>query len=243
MDSTGQVSFLGAPATYSPCTVQRRQVHQQPNSRDGRAIAQQKLGLILDVYFFAGPERHGDIKHWLQYFCSKENINLEMHEFDLLRDSPGNDLALQTTQDEWLNKLHLFSAVINTPPCSTFSRAPWANRNGPVLIRSCVYPLGFPWLSVTLARKAEAANHLIAFFWKCMHKIHTLQNRYNITAFGEHPEDLGRIAKGEMKCTPVSIWQMQEFWALIKLGWWSGGFKQDKFGAPTAKPTRGLSNS
>ena len=195
------------------------------------------------VYFFAGPTRKGDVKFWLQEICSRENLILDMCEFDLLRSGTGNDLSAFTVQEKWVSELESYNAVINTPPCSTYSRAPWANSNGPVPIRNVRYPLGFPWLSNVLRAKAANGNALVEFFWKTMLRVNELQGFCNITAFGEHPEDLGRVAGQGPGNVPASIWQSKEFAFLLQQNWWSAGFQQSKFGAPTAKPTRGLSNS
>ena len=195
------------------------------------------------MYFFAGEARHGDVRHWLQMACDREGLILQLFEFDLLRVGSDNDLSELNVQDAWINRLHEFNGMVNTPPCSSFSMAPWANSNGPVPVRSARYPQGFPWLSAKLQRKADVGNSLVSFFWRTMHQVHKLQSSYNITAFGEHPEDLGRVRGQGVGSTPASIWRMSDFVKLVENEWWSGGFRQDKWGAPTAKPTRALSNS
>ena len=64
------------------------------------------------VYFFAGPSRRGDVKFWLERICAREELILEMAEFDLLRKGPDNDLAISAVQEKWLNKLESFNGVL-----------------------------------------------------------------------------------------------------------------------------------
>ena len=201
------------------------------------------LTVFKCIYFFAGPARKGDLKFWLQEICEEKHIVLQMHEFDLLRGGPGNDLSILGVQQHWINRLEEFNAVVVTPPCSTFSRAPWANSMGPVPVRSARYPDGFPWLSNQLRSKAVLGNSLVQFHWDCLQRVHQLQNHLNITGFGEHPEDLGRVRGKGPGDIPASIWRSQQYRSLMDNNWWSAGFKQDALGAPTAKPTRAISNS
>ena len=195
------------------------------------------------VYFFAGQQRKGDVKFWLQKFCGERNWELIMEEFDLLRPGSNNDLSIPSVQKQWMEKLAGFQLVLNTPPCSSFSRAVWANSRGPCPVRSSRFPQGFPWLSKELQVKAELGNSLLQFMWHTFEAIHSIMQTTPIIGFGEHPEDLGRIPNGGPGDCPASAWQTAEFSSLVRRGWWSGGFKQDKFGAPTPKPTRAIANS
>ena len=90
-----------------------------------------------------------------------------MTEVDLIRDS-DHDLLNEQFQEKCFELAAASDVVFATPPCNTHSRAPWSNQWGPVPIRNALYPLGFPWLSSALARKAEAANSLVTFSIDCM---------------------------------------------------------------------------
>ena len=45
------------------------------------------------VYFFAGQERRGDIKFWVNEFCGRHDLVAEVTEIDILRDPVGPDLG------------------------------------------------------------------------------------------------------------------------------------------------------
>lgn len=195
------------------------------------------------IYFFAGIIRKFDVRFWLQQLCDKHNFILEMEEVDLLRPGNSCDLAIVSTQESWIARLSEFNAVLVTPPCSSFSRATWANNRGPTPVRSASFPRGFPWLSEAGKRRANLGNILCDFNWAVLEEIQKIRAVRNVVAFSEHPEDLGRIRNRGPADVPASIWQSERFATLVKLGWWSGAFKQDKYGALTAKPTRSLSDS
>lgn len=195
------------------------------------------------IYFFAGVLRKFDIRFWMEQLCTKHKFRLHMVEVDLLRPGSNNDLAIESTQTEWLDKLGNFNAVLVTPPCSSYSRATWANNRGPCPVRSALFPRGFPWLNSTNKARAELGNILCDFCWTVLERVHSIKTQCNISSFAEHPEDLGRVRHREPGAVPGSIWQSERFAELVKLGWWSGAYKQDVYGALTAKPTRSISDS
>ena len=197
--------------------------------------------ILQAVYFFAGDRRSGDIGFWLDQICWEQGFRLEMQEFDLLRN-PAHDLSVIETQAKWISELDLYNFVICTPPCSGHSRIQWANKYGPHPVRSAMWPRGFPWLSRVDRKRAAINDNLIDFTWKVFKKIDVLKQTRPVIAFGEHPEDLGRVRSAGPGAVPASIWRAEEFLSLIKNGWWSGAFRQDAFGAPTAKPTRGIAS-
>ena len=192
------------------------------------------------VYFFAGAVRKFDIRFWFEQLCVQHNYQLCMEEIDLLRPGSNNDLGILTLQEQWTANLGKYNAVLITPPCSSFSRVTWANSRGPPPVRSANFPRGFPWLSKLHQDKAELGNTLTDFTWTILEKVQELGLTTNITGFAEHPEDLGRVRGRGPADVPASIWQASRFANLVKKGWWSGAFRQDKFGAPTAKPTRAI---
>ena len=83
---------------------------------------------------------------------------------DILR-KPFTDLSNPRTQTSFLERVRdgSYFAVILSPPCSTFSRAPWRNRRGPRPIRSYEYPDGLPGLRWAERRKARLGNTLADF--------------------------------------------------------------------------------
>lgn len=170
---------------------------------------------------------------------------LKMLEVDLLRGGLLHDLSSFKVQQKWIRRLdtHEFDIVLITPPCSSYSRAQYANKFGPCPVRSSAFPLGFPWLSNADRKRADLGNSLVDFTWQVLQRVQDLRGRMNITAFAEHPEDLGRTSNMKAVETPASIWRMAQFDKLLSEGWWSGGFRQCDHGAPTPKPTRATSCS
>ena len=125
-----------------------------------------------------------------------------------------------------------FQVIVASPPCSTFSRARWANRQGPRPLRSAAYPRGFLRLTASRRKELTTANGLVDFAVELL-TIQKEQGRYGLL---EHPEDLGRHGEGG---TPGSIWR----WEVTKQlmdgdNWVSGSLRQSDWGRPYAKPTR-----
>jgi hypothetical protein len=141
-----------------------------------------------------------------------------MHEFDLLRPGSDSDLSLIAVQEAWMLRLQEFNAVVITPPCASYSRAQYANSNGPRPVRSAAYPLGFPWLSGADKSRAELGSNFAAFLWQVLFKIRVLAVTHNITGLGEHPEDLGRVKGKIPPAFPASIWQSAEHKSLVDDG-------------------------
>ena len=80
------------------------------------------------MYLFAGVKRKLAMHHFLRIHCKLMGISLQLVELDILRNAKVN-FALDKVRDFWLMKIKAkqFDLVISSPPCSTFSRAPWAN--------------------------------------------------------------------------------------------------------------------
>ena len=154
------------------------------------------------------------------------------------------DLSLPNVQSAWLGKLASFNTVLTTPPCKSHSRLAWANSFGPQPLRSATYPGGFPWLSAADRMKADYHNALITFSFAILQAIDTLQARFIITGFMEHPEDLGRVRSKTFESVPASVWRDTRALDLCSNGaWWCGAFRQCDYGAPTPSPTRCIANS
>ena len=69
------------------------------------------------VYFFAGQERRGDIKFWVNELCGQRDLVAEVTEIDILRDPVGHDLGREEAQQHWLRQLRHYHIVVVTPPC------------------------------------------------------------------------------------------------------------------------------
>lgn len=190
---------------------------------------------LKGAYLFCGPPRDHDLRSCLQDICNAFHHSLELTEMDLLR-CHSHDLADPLVQQAVIDQLPGLHFIMVSPPCGTFSRAPWSGHPGPSPVRSAQYPLGFPWMSALLKHKAETANALIRFSWTLAALVES-QHKH-VTFVLEHPEDLGTTPKGR----PASIWQSTEFCNLLKAGWSTVALNQCAFGSPSRKPTRLLSN-
>ena len=124
--------------------------------------------------------------------------------------------------------------VLSTPPCNAFSRAVFANKNGPRPIRDRMYPKGFPWLDSASKKLADEGNILSDFTVS----IAEAALEANVLFLIEFPEDLGKSRLG----TPASLWQRED---LRKLpGAIRGAFYQCDWGAADyAKPTGSLTSA
>lgn len=123
-----------------------------------------------------------------------------------------------------------------TPPCSTFSRAVWANEQGPFPVRSHIYPRGFPWNTLACFQKAELGNLLGDFSFEAMRR----QARHTgHVGMMEQPEDLGETTGDRMPGhRPASMWQFPQFFKALEEGMRTVVFAQMDFGTEAVKPTR-----
>ena len=159
-------------------------------------------------------------------------------ELDIQRDRKC-DFTRQSIQKKWLQRIDQgeFHAVILTPPCSTYSRASWANDRGPHPLRSRRYPRGFPWNSFTRKQKVQLGTLLAEFSYEAFKR----QLRHGEVVM-EQPEDLGKTRNERIPgdC-PASMWQMPQFEALLlQPDVRTVVFPQLSFGTPSVKPTRFL---
>eukprot|EP00435_Cladocopium_sp_Y103_P020454 s3417_g5.t1 len=188
------------------------------------------------LYLFSGGPRKSDVRSYLEDLCFKNGVKLKMTEVDLLL-SDDHDLSNDSKWNELLEKIKAneYDVILMSPPCSTWSRAVWANRLGPRPVRSREYPFGFPWLTGELREKAELGTLLV------MRCIETLEVAPTTTVcVWEHPEDLGRARNG----TPAGVWQLPELRKVARRrNMETIVFHQCMYGADYPKPTRLLGDA
>ena len=115
---------------------------------------------------FAGRQRHAEIATYLQEIAEEESgTTLVIDEVDTLRGGIDHNLLLAEKQDFYVQKVKAkeYDIVIATPPCHTFSRAVFANRDGPRPVRDALHPRGFPWLEGSKRKLADEGNVLADF--------------------------------------------------------------------------------
>ena len=181
------------------------------------------------------------MKHFLHKFCKQHNISLKLVELDIIRNARVN-FALASVREFWLMKISSgeYHLLLSSPPCSTFSRAPWANLWGPRPIRSFTHLRGFTWLKWNQKKLALLGNTLADFSFEAIKR--------QIAAGGlfvkEQPEDLGAVRSGPWSGQrPASMWQFKQHSELLEHpGVKSIALYQSDFGAQYPKPTRLLLN-
>ena len=86
------------------------------------------------LYLFAGTDRETSVKAALGRFSLQfgKEFTIECEEWDICRD-PAQDLLDEETQRKLLERIRNgeFVAVLLSPPCASWSRAPWAKQMGP----------------------------------------------------------------------------------------------------------------
>ena len=128
---------------------------------------------------------------------------------DNLRDiqrRPSVDLANTVERQKLLARIRAqeFDAILLSPPCSTFSRAPWANFKGPRPVRSAAKPRGLDKLTAAERDRCIMGNIFADFTWEVVE----LAIEVHISFLLEQPEDLGVLARGPYKGQrPASMWQ------------------------------------
>ena len=129
--------------------------------------------------------------------------------------------------------------MVLTPPCSTFSRAVWANERGPYPMRSFRHPRGFPWNARGRRGKAELGSILADVSFEAFKR--QIAHKPGL-CYMEQPEDLGMPAVPRIpNDAPASMWQFHQFQQLQEhRNVQTAVFSQLDFGSESTKPTRFL---
>ena len=173
----------------------------------------------------------------LQQLAGAWTLNLKTECVDVKR-SAKHDLSLAKVRQSYLDRIAAkeFDAVLLSPPCASFSRAPWANFRGPRPVRSYDSPRGLQKLTPAERDRAILGNIFADFSYE----VATLVADGAATFFAmEQPEDLGALASGPHEgLRPASMWQWPQLADLLSKGLRTVAFHQASFGTPYAKPTR-----
>ena len=191
------------------------------------------------LYLFAGPARRTSIKAVLERFSKQfaSVCEVECEEWDICRGEEF-DLLREDAQRSLLKRIEAgeFCAILMSPPCASWSRAPWANPWGPRPLRTALYPWGLPWLEGWRMEKVAKSNSMIRF---CIRIIEMVAKMPLVKFLLEHPENLGATrSRPSWHIRPASIWELPEIQALVSGEVFTQAFHQCQFGAVSPKPTR-----
>ena len=130
-----------------------------------------------------------------------------------------------------------YDAILLSPPCSTFSRAPWANKKGPRPVRCFENPRGLDSLTASERDRAILGNVFADF---CYEVIACALDTYIKFLLLEQPEDLGAMRYGPYQGQrPASMWQWPQLAEILRrAGVITCVFHQGNLGAGYPKPTR-----
>lgn len=196
----------------------------------------------------------GEGAEWLPSLLSRwsktAGFEIEVEEWDISNGAEF-DLLQEEKRQRILESLRRgdYMAVLMSPPCGTWSRAPWANQFGPRPLRSAFHPWGFPWLEGVRLKKVADSNCFIRF---CLEVLEVIRvEKMNVKFWWEHPEDLGMVVTYKRKARtmwfrklhaqvrPASIWQLDSLRQFYTIpGTFTRTFHQCVFGASSPKPTR-----
>ena len=101
---------------------------------------------ISVLYLFAGKPRQGDMTQCLHQQARGYEVRITCED---IQRRPSIDPANTVERQKLLTRIRAqeFDAILLSPPCSTFSRAPWANFKGPRPVRSAAKPRGLDKLT------------------------------------------------------------------------------------------------
>ena len=155
----------------------------------------------------------------LKQLCAAEGLSLDMLCVDIKR-RPWIDLSKPKEREKLLEQIKQgrFDAIILSPPCSTFSRACWANRKGPRPVRSYKSLRGVAILTAAERRRCILGNIFADFTGEVLALTSDTKPRFVLL---EQPEDLGAMAYGPRQGErPASMWQWPAFADIIaKTDW------------------------
>ncbi len=190
------------------------------------------------LYLFAGVPRKRDMTSCLRVLCDERNWKLAMECIDIKR-KPRVDLSHSKQRRKILDKVRdsCYDASLISPPCSTFSRAVWANFRGPRPVRSYKDPRGLDKLTAAERDRAILGNIFADFSWEVIKIAATSSLPFLLL---EQPEDLGAMRYGPFEGQrPASMWQWPQFHEMLgRYDFRTCVFHQGNLGCDYPKPTR-----
>ena len=111
------------------------------------------------LYLFAGKPRKWDMRDCLIKLGYENGGDIHVDCVDLQR-KPWTDLSKKREREKIrrLIRSGIYDAILLSPPCSTFSRAPWVNFKGPRPVQSYAKPRGSDTLTGSERRRCLPGN-------------------------------------------------------------------------------------
>ena len=152
---------------------------------------------------------------------------------------PSVDLAKTRERCKLLARIlsKEFDAILLSPPCSTFSRAPCVNFKGPRPVRSYAKQRGLDKLTASERDRCILGNIFADFTWEVIELAIDVNVSFPLL---EQPEDVGRLATGPYKGQrPASMWQWPAMSKVTRMPRVTTlALHQTSFGTSHPKPTR-----
>ena len=225
-------------------TSKRRVTGRDPGEPTLRLAPQDGRRSIRVLYLFSGVSRRASIAESLRTLCQRDGNGLEFHDVDIHVGGSAHDLLDKEIQEVYMSNILAggYDIVILSPPCGSWSRANWANNDGPPPCRDRFHPWGFPDNSAGQNRRATEGNEFVHFSIRAIQSAALARAQgHRVRFLLEHPEDLGRVGGRALhQGVPASIWQLPELRAApgdikaVSVAGWQCQYP----GVDYAKPTR-----
>ena len=166
------------------------------------------------LYLFSGVARRASIAEHLKGLCSKDGMGLAFFDVDIHVGGSAHNLLDDQVQEDYMSRIleGEYDVVILSPPCGSWSRANWANNDGPAPCRDRDSPWGFKHNRAGQQKRAELGNAFVHFSIRAIQSAQSAKTRgHHVRCLLEHPEDLGRVGPQALhQGVPASIWQLDE---------------------------------
>ena len=225
-------------------THQRRVTGRSSGEPTLRLQPQDGRRSLRVLYLFSGVSRRASIAESLKDLCTKDGFGLEFHDVDIHVGGSAHDLLASDVQETYMANIHAgeYDVVILSPPCGSWSRANWANNDGPPPCRDRQSPWGFADNSAGQRGRAERGNEFVHFSIRAIQTAALARAQgHQVRCLLEHPEDLGRVGRQSFhQGVPASIWQLPDLRSAfgdakaVSVAGWQCQFP----GVDYSKPTR-----
>ena len=166
------------------------------------------------LYLFSGVERRASIADHLKRLCCADGTGLDFYDVDIHVGGSSHDLLDGDVQEDYIARILAgeFDFVILSPPCGSWSRANWANNDGPPPCRDRFQPWGFAENTKAQRGRADRGNQFVHFSIRAIQSAQLAKAKgFQVRCLLEHPEDLGRVGRQALhQGVPASIWQLDE---------------------------------